>query len=818
MQRPVPGRLRHELLALGLYLLAGRALGSDTIEADTLEFDPGMLAAHGIDARAARYFERAPRFAPGVAPVRLTVNGTPAGRADARFDGNGNLCVTPALLRTAGLVVPAGWPDANAPANESGDCHDYRHAYPRAIVTPRPGDGAIDLVVPPDALDTARRAPAAFDTGGFAALVNYDLLAITTRNHAHTSRYWQAATEAGFNAAGWIVRSRQIATSVDGRIGVDHQAAYAQRTFASIGTVLQMGQIAPRSTLFSIGPLLGAQAFPDEALAAPPEAAALVTGITRTQARVEVRQIGALIYASQLPPGPFALRDLPLVSGNADLDVTIVEATGETQHFIVPGSSLSGAGFPAADGLSVAAGRLQGYGEMQAPWLATASRGWRVGQRARLTAGALLSAPYQAVATGVELAPLAGLRTAAGVNVGRTAGRSGAQFLVALASDGDAAPTAHVSYVQRTSGYRELADAVQAPDAFAPPARSQFTAGTGWRHPVPGALSLNYTRTGRFDGSVTQRIAGSWSRQFARASLSLNVSRDLGGRASGGTQVYLSMALPIGKRSVSAFASVADGAARSGARYADTFGRTGRYSVAADHDGASRSPSLRATLSATPRFARASLTAGAYGDGRSTLSVALSGGGALFRGAAVRSPYAIHDTFALATVGSQPVVELSTPSGPVWTDSRGRAVVASLPAYARTRVTVNTKSLPRSVDLKNGVQTIDAGRGAVGHVEFDVDQTRRVLLTVTGTNGKRLPKLSNVLDEHGRFVTVTAGDGKLLLADRQLTTPLRIELPDGTHCRLNFTLPAQPPAARRFYEQAEARCEPLPGAIATVLE
>ncbi|MDI9690445.1 fimbria/pilus outer membrane usher protein, partial [Burkholderia cenocepacia] len=44
-------------------------------------------------------------------------------------------------------------------------------------------------------------------------------------------------------------------------------------------------------------------------------AAARVTGIARTQARVEVRQLGVLIHASQVPPGPFSLGDLPLVSG-----------------------------------------------------------------------------------------------------------------------------------------------------------------------------------------------------------------------------------------------------------------------------------------------------------------------------------------------------------------------------------------------------------------------------------------------------------------------------------------------------------------------
>ncbi|MDR5645692.1 fimbria/pilus outer membrane usher protein, partial [Burkholderia cenocepacia] len=357
---------RNALLALGLYVGAGSApcaapAGPAHPSTDALEFDAGALREHGIDATTSRYFAHAPRFMPGLSAVRLTVNGRRAGRADARFDTDGNLCVTPELLRAAGLVAPDTFRDATA-------CHDYRRAYPQAIVTLRPADGAIDFVVPADALDTRPRTPDTFARGGLAGLVNYDVLAMTTRNPAGTSQYWQAATEAGFNASDWIVRSSQIVTSVDGRMGVEHQAAYAQRTFAARGTTLQAGQIVPQSTLFTVGRMFGVQAFPDEALAAAPGAAARVTGIARTQARVEVRQLGVLIHASQVPPGPFSLGDLPLVSGAADLDVTVVEATGGVQHFVVPGASLPGAGLAAAQGLAIAVGRLQNDGYAQAPW------------------------------------------------------------------------------------------------------------------------------------------------------------------------------------------------------------------------------------------------------------------------------------------------------------------------------------------------------------------------------------------------------------------------------------------------------------------
>lgn len=819
------GHRRSVLLAFGLHIATGStpcaaASSSGGAPSDTLEFDAGVLHEHGIDATASRYFAHAPRFMPGIASVRLTVNGRRAGRADARFDDDGNLCATPGLLRSAGLVVPRALRDAAAQPGDSGaaPCHDFGRAYPNAIVTPRPADGAIDLVVPADALGTARRTPDTFEHGGFAGLVNYDLLAMTTRNPAGTSQYWQAATEAGFNAADWIVRSSLIVTAVDGHVGVDHQAAYAQRTFASRGTTLQAGQIVPRSTLFAIGRMFGVQTFPDEALAAVPGTTARVTGIARTQARVEVRQLGVPIYASQLPPGPFALGDLPLVSGTADLDVTIVEATGDAQHFVVPGSALPSAGLAAAQGLALAVGRLQNDGYAQAPWLATATHGWQIRQRARLNAGLLVSSPLQSGAASVEFAPLAGVDAAVGIDVSRTAGRRGAQTRVALASNIDTALSANVSFVRRTSGYRELTDAVRSTDAFTPPSHTRFAVALGWHDRALGMLSLDYTRVGGFDGPAMQRVSGTWTRPLGRGSIALNVNRTFGTRGTGGTRAYVNLTVPLGKRSVSTYANVTGDSVRSGARYSDTFGRTGGYSVAADYDTAIRSPSIRATVSGTPNHVRATLNAGLYGAGRSTIGVNLRGAVALLDGVGMLSPYEIRDTLALASVGDRAGIELATPSGPVWTDRHGRAVIASLPAYARTHIRVNTKSLPRDLDLKNGLQTVEAGRGSVGRVEFAVEQTRRALLTVTQADGTALPVLSTVVDGDDRFVTVTGSEGRLLLTGTQLTKPLRVALPNGTYCHLTIALPDVPPATTRYFERAEARCESSPAPVADVAQ
>ncbi|WP_165848001.1 fimbria/pilus outer membrane usher protein [Paraburkholderia lacunae] len=769
-------------------------------QADSIEFDAGALSKLGIDTSLARRFADAPRFLPGVVPVQISVNGRKKGRADARFDDNGRLCVSPALLRAAGLVVPPALRDDTP-------CYDYRSAFAQAVVTLHPEKAAIDFVVPTDALATATRRATDYATGGVAGLLNYDLLSMSARNPGGTSQYWQAATELGVNASGWIVRSRQIATSQDGRTRFDHQSAYAQRTFAAHETVLQAGQINPQSTPFAIGSLYGVQLFPEEALVAPPESGAVVSGIARTQARIEVRQLGALIYSSQLPPGPFALRALPLVSGNADLDVTIVEEDGDRQHFVVPAASFNRSGFGAVQGLSFAAGRLEGAGDGQTPWLATVSRGWQFGQRVNVSAGLLASAPYQAGAVSAEFAPLLGIQAATRLWLARaTGGATGAQAAVSLNSAWEGNFNFYASVNQRTAGYRDLADAIQEDGQAAPSFRTQYSAGVNWNTSVLGYFTLGYTRTEQFGASNMQRVTGAWTRAFKRAAVSLNLAKSIGGGTPGGDQLYLSVNVPLGKRSVTTYANLSDGAARFGSRYADQFGRTGRYSVAADYDNARRTASARATLSAVPRYTQVGVTASTYGAASSSFTANLRGGVVGYGGGVVLSPYEVRDTFGVATIGKQPDIELSTPSGPVWTDPRGHAVLASLPAYSSARIMINTKTLPRNVDLKNSVQEVDVARGSVSQLDFSVQQTRRVLLTARLANGEPLPKLTTVIDSGDQFVAVAGEDGRLILEGAALSSSLRAELPDGTVCRLTYTLTDTPSKQARFYERADAQC------------
>ena len=75
----------------------------------------------------------------------------------------------------------------------------------------------------------------------------------------------------------------------------------------------------------------GVQLVPENGLASG--ARGVIEGIAQTQARVDVRQSGVLVYSAVVPPGPFQLSNLALVDRVSTVDVTVTEADGVPRHW-----------------------------------------------------------------------------------------------------------------------------------------------------------------------------------------------------------------------------------------------------------------------------------------------------------------------------------------------------------------------------------------------------------------------------------------------------------------------------------------------------
>lgn len=789
------------------------------------DFDLDMLKERGIDPQIAEYFREAPRFRPGISAVTLLVNGQRRGRVDVRFNDKGELCFDKDLLDKGNLRIP----EKTLPAEQfvkSGavapkgvaaiQCYDYKATYPETVIELRPGKEEVGLLVPTAALRPNEHDFSGFSSGGKAIILNYDVLGLNNRYSGGSSRFMSANAELGFNLDDWIVRTREVYSAQDGKSQRQHLYAYGQRTLVDYKSIFQAGQINIANSAFG-GAITGMQVIPESALQNSDKNNVMVEGIAQSQARVEVRQSGALIYSTIVPGGPFALTDLPLLSGATDLDVTVIEANGAQRRFTVPAASLHNGLLGSQRGYSFAVGKLRSLGNSEArqPWIVTGSGGWRIGKDSNISAGVMNAASYQALSWGMDTRVLANTNLSMQQRLSNAMreGVRGTQLSLSGSSILTASLSAGASATVQTLGYRDLGDTTldipNLADWTNARYRSQYTASMGWSNASVGGVNVSWSRSTQFSGASTQRMIGSWGNTYAFGTLSLNVEHAMGASNgnAGANTFYLTLSMPLGKRSVRSYVNNSSGSARFGTALSEQVNEYVGYTVAADRSTQTKETDFSGQMSVLPRYAQTNFGFSRSGNGSTSYSGGVRGGIVLHQQGLTLSPYPVQDTFGVLSVGDVSGVKVSTPYGPVWTDPWGQAVISQLPPYSSSRVEIATKSLPRNVDIKNGFKVIDAGRGSVNFVNFDVVTVRRILLNAKLANGKELPKGAFVLDAAKQFVTTVVDDGQVFLINGLPDSELHVSLEEGKSCTLYFELPAKA-NPDVFFEAADAVCRP----------
>ncbi|MGZ7456107.1 fimbria/pilus outer membrane usher protein [Pseudomonas sp. Ma2-10] len=801
-------------VALVAAMTYGVTVCDRTLADEHVAFDTEVLKDRGIDPKLAQYFSLAPRFEQGLRRIALEVNGVAKGRALGRFNEHGDLCVDTGLLAGGGVRVPASL------SRESGKgaCVLFSTAFPEAIARLDPGKEQVSLLVPTHLLATPGPGQRSFSKGGVAGLFNYDALAVSSQFNGQSSQYHSLNSEVGLNAGDWVFRSRQSYASFQGVTRFEHLNAYAERTLESYKTQMQLGQLTLATPLFAGGAFTGVQFLPESALALESEgfgAGSAIEGIAYSPARVEVRQNGAMIYTTVVPPGPFTLRDLPLLSYNLDLDVTVYEEKGSRRRFTVPSASLRGGTGSSNASYSSAFGQVRRItgDNRQTPTFAMLSNDWQWRPGTQLSVGVMGANDYQSLGWGVHQAltdhtTVSAQQVVSGVLTSKT---RGAQFQAALSTVLAPSLSASLTASQQSEGFRTLSDTAWNQTLDRPESRAsqQLGASLSGRTQQSGTFGAVLSRNATVNGEAQLRLGLSWSRAFGEVSLSANLERSFGGQANNasGNGAYLSLSMPLGaQRSLSTYARRDDRAGlSSGAQLSEHVSDTLAYSIAADRDE-NGATGINGRVNLLPRYTRAGLGYSHSGSGSKTYDVALRGGLAVHADGVTPSPYPLRDTFGLVKVGESPGVKIRTSQGPVWTDGAGRAVAASLPAYRNTKVEIETTSLPRSVDVLNGYQEVEAGRGSVQVFDFALVSARRVLLVVHTAQGQPVAKGVAVYAGE-KYLTTVVDAGKIFLLDAQSEMQLQLALSEGNTCNVTLKLAQTPSESSVLFETAEAVCE-----------
>ncbi|EKS6729186.1 fimbrial biogenesis outer membrane usher protein [Enterobacter mori] len=781
-------------------------LDATTLHAREVTFDTDILKSRGLGADLNRYFAEAPRFLPGTHSVSVKVNGNDRGVAAVRFNEDGALCVDNDFLEFAGIMPQS--------IKASETCHDIRSDFPQAVVNALPNQEAIELYLPEEAINSLSADIKNFQHGGTAGLLNYSLF--STRNEysgSDSSRYSQASLEAGFNALDWSLRSSYIVTDDDGTRNAESLYTYAEHVIVPLRLTMQVGQINAMSDVLNGVPITGVQFMPTRGLQKEGSGVS-VAGLARTsQARVEVRQNGRLIYNTLVPAGPFRLDDVPMVRSNVDLDVTVVESDGSSNHYIIPASAVKARNLSRPAGLTLSAGVVRDVdSDYSDPTVFNVSDGWGIFPWMNLYASGVVAEDYQAAGGRTEF------MVSENWGISTTMAASKAQFGESKSgvknevqtdyslneSIGLSASVAHYS-----GDYRELTDAM---DDDYEGYDNSYSTNIRWSTPLAGTFSAGFSyNQSAGEGDDSRYILLSWGQTFKYASVNVNWQSAVGSTSDDDQDddlFYVNLSIPLGgSQSLSSYMRkqgdrTSYGVANSGALSENT-----HYYISADRDQESKENSFNGNINTNLHYTQLGIGGGTSGDNQRNYNATLTGGIAMHKDGVTFSPYAIKDTFAIAKLSEPKAgVEITTPQGTVWTDRWGQAVVPGLNEWRNSRIEVNANKLPQSMTLANGTKYVAAAHGSVSEVSFKVLNSRRVMLRIKQADGKPLAKGLSVEDAKGNYVVTVVDDGHVFLNDADQIAALYAVNDDNQRlCKLDYTL-SDKKDEDAFYEEVNGVC------------
>lgn len=794
------------------------------------EFDISVLKNRGLSSGLATYFADAAKFLPGRKTVNLYVNGKDLGTATALFGHHGELCVDVDFLTSAGLVVPSGltptdkseYDTKKSDSNQNDtSCYDYHEDYPTTVITPLPGEERLDIVVPEEALSQETFSDAHLQKGGNAGLFNYDLFSTKNSYEGGSNTYTQGSFEEGLNIQDWLFRSRQMVTKNEEKLNTNNLYSYVQHTFIDKKMLMQTGEINISNTLFSGSAITGIQLVPESALTSNSGSGVVVRGVAQgSQARVEVRQSGALVYSTLVPMGPFTLENVPITSVNTALNVSVKETDGSEHHYIIPAESLHPNQLGGPKGFSVAAGKIRDVDtRLEKPYLVTISKGWKLTPFMNVSAGGMIATKYNSVASSLDVAPFSSglLSMTLKESDDKRGDNQGVNSILSANYTFPQNINISASASRYSSGYREITDTLQ--DDFAQYS-SQYSTNLAWSNNTLGSFSLGYSMTKGFsDSDNNSYLSLNWGKTFSKFSVSVNWQTLLNksdceddeknsyASDDNDQQLYVNLSIPIGTQHIGAYWRKQGNSASTGLQTSGNINQQTTYSIAAERDINNQENDFSGSISDNLHYTKFGLNASMNGKNDNNYGAALSGGIVAHSQGVTFSPYKVDDTFAVVSLGEKiSDVEISTPSGDVWTDHWGHAVVPSVPAFRDTRVEINTETLPKNIDVDNGISTLASNHGTVSQIHFGVVNVRRAVLNLKADEKSKMPKGSTIVDSKDNYVTTAIEDGQVFLSDIDNIDSLFVINDEGKHqCQLKFNVPKQHDL-NAYYENMTGVC------------
>ncbi|CAJ0715666.1 Outer membrane usher protein FimD [Ralstonia edaphis] len=823
-------------LALCLAMFnSARAAEGETLVARAdptlLAFNTGFLQGEGRPADLSAVLSSGNSVPPGTYRVEVQVNGNLVGRRDVDFHqegGSGKVrpCLTAQMLEDFGVNLTAIAPplDINSQA-----CLDLPQLMDQAAVDFDSGRLRLNLSIPQAFLSRAARGyvdPALWDEGITAGYVNYQF----SGNYGHSrfgsdSSSYYVGLQNGVNIGRWRLRNESALTgSNSGQTRFKSNRTLVQRDVDAIKGQLTLGEQYSDATLFDSVRFRGVQVGSDDAMLPDSERgyAPVIRGQAATNAVVEVRQSGYVLYRANVPPGPFQLTDIFPSGSNGDLEITVIEADG-TKH--VTHQAFSSLPLMLRKGrlkYSFVAGKYDGD-QNASPNLVSGSLVYGLTDNSTVAGGFQASRDFQAVNVGVGTnTPVGALSLDVTQSSSRAQGKrdTGQSVRILYAKTFTRTNTNFTlaAYRYSTSGYRTFNDHVNdlsSTGALSGRSRSRIDLTTsqdlGGVDRKYGSVYLNVSQQTYWNQpgssrSVSVGYGNNWKQLSYNLSLSQTKDTRFGGSGNN-TQVMLTMSIPLGGklRSPRAYTNVSNdsnGGSNIQSGLSGYVSDNTSYAMQAGYTSRGRGATGGASLTHDADAGQLSVNVNAGRDYQST-SVGATGAVVVHRGG-VNVSRTVGDTFALMKMEGVKGADVRTDGGtPV--GRNGYAVVTYAQPYRLNALRPDTHNLGADVELEDTIKQVVPRRGAIVKATFKGYSGVRVQFTLQQADGKPVPFGASVEDvQTGKQLGIADPSGKAFVLLNQEQGTLVVKWKEG-QCQAPYALPKT--EAGRNYQRQTLRCK-----------
>lgn len=804
--------------------------------AQTANFNNSFLVGQASSVDLGMFSRGNPVIA-GLYRADLYVNGQWKGRRDMEFrntkdDKEAVTCMTLAMLDELGI-------DTSALTDSAADmqaCKTIDQWLPDAYARFDVATQRLDVSIPQAAMRRSARgyvSPSLWDHGVNAGFIGYafnwyggrNANAINSRRRSDSA---YLGINSGLNLGDWQFRHNSSYSwhSNEGSLW-QNISTYAQRAFPNTSSMLTVGDAYTSGELFDSIGFRGINLATDDRML--PDSlrgyAPIVRGIAQSNARVEIRQNGQLIYSTTVAPGAFVIDDLYPTGYGGDLQVTVYETDGRQQQFSVPYGSVPQMLRAGSQRYSLTAGKIRNNNLSHTPYLLEGTYQRGISNALTAYAGSTISQRYIAAIAGAGVSTPVGAFSLDGT-VARTKLRndtfSGTSLRLSyskLLSPTNTNITL-AAYRYSTSGFYGLQEAIMAMDyerrglstASIYRQRSQLQLTVSQQLGQYGSLYLTGSARQYWNqrGNTIQ-YQGGYNVSYKGVSYGLSALRSQIPSMPSDTQMLFTVSVPLGKANpVIVTSQIGSRDGRYDNSRVSLVGASGKdsaltYGIAAS-DARNSATMIDGNVQYRSRYAALS---GSYSHNRNynQMSLGASGSIVLHSGVATLAPQR-GDTMVIIEAPAAKGARVSNISG-VRIDSRGYAVVPYVSPYRMNTITLDPEGTDPDVELETSSQLIAPYAGAISKVTFGTRKGRALIVNARTPTGKALPFGAQVIDAEGQSVGLVAQGSLIYIRAKDPQGRLTIKWGDqaAQQCRLEYQLPANEASTRpSSFTTLEAIC------------